>query len=310
MTDTMITISQDELGGADVLNTVKAPRPQPGIGQILIRVRAAGVNPIDKSNRETGIFLGQPPFVLGWDVSGTVEAVGMGVSVHQAGDEVFGMLPFPGAGGGYAQYVTAPARDFVPKPGNLTHEEAAALPLAALTAWQALVDTAHIGADSKVLVIGAAGGVGHLAVQIAKSRGAHVTAVVSTANADFARSLGADEVIDRTKTDFTVTVRDLDVVLDTVGADLLPALDSLRSGGILVALSPGAYAAARAEAERRGIRAATLLVEADRLGMTEIAELAAAKQLVPAVDATYPLEQAGAAQESRPSHGKTVLVVP
>jgi len=310
MTNTMIAISQDELGGAGVLKTVTAPVPQPGIGQILIRARAVGVNPIDKANRETGMFLGQPPFVLGWDVSGTVEAVGMGVTVHQAGDEVFGMLPFPGVGGGYAQYVTTPARDFVPKPGNLTHEEAAALPLAALTAWQALVDTAHVGADTKVLVIGAAGGVGHLAVQIAKSRGAHVTAVVSTANADFARSLGADEVIDRTRTDFTATVRDLDVMLDTVGADLIPALDSLRSGGTLVALSPRAYAAASEEAERRGIRAATLLVEADRLGMTEIADLAAAKQLVPAVDATYPLEQAGTAQEAKPSHGKTVLVVP
>ena len=310
MTDTMITISQNELGGADVLTAVTAPVPQPGIGQILIRARAVGVNPIDKANRETGMFLGQPPFVLGWDVSGTVEAVGMGVTVHQAGDEVFGMLPFPGVGGGYAQYVTTPARDFVPKPGNLTHEEAAALPLAALTAWQALVDTAHVGADTKVLVIGAAGGVGHLAVQIAKSRGAHVTAVVSTANADFARSLGADEVIDRTRTDFTATVRDLDVMLDTVGADLIPALDSLRSGGTLIALSPRAYAAASEEAERRGIRAATLLVEADRLGMTEIADLAAAKQLVPAVDATYPLEQAGTAQEAKPSHGKTVLVVP
>jgi NADPH:quinone reductase-like Zn-dependent oxidoreductase len=310
MTDTMITISQDKLGGADVLKTVNAPVPQPGIGQILIRARAAGVNPIDKANRETGLFLGQPPFVLGWDVSGTVEAVGMGVTVHQAGDEVFGMLPFPGTGGGYAQYVTAPARAFVAKPDSLTHEEAAALPLAALTAWQALVDTAHIAAGTKVLVIGAAGGVGHLAVQIAKSRGAQVTAVVSTANTDFARSLGADEVIDRTKEDFTAAVRDLDVVLDTVGAELVPALDCLRPGGTLVALSPRAYAAAREEAERRGIRAATLLVEADRLGMTEIADLAAAKQLVPAVDATYPLEQAGAAQEARPSHGKIVLVVP
>src|ERR1700761_9322839 len=163
MTDTMIAVSQDELGGADVLKTVPAPVPVPGLGQILIRVRAAGVNPIDRANRETGLFLGQPPFVLGWDVSGTVAAVGFGVSVHQPGDEVFGMLPFPGAGGGYAQYVTGPARAFVPRPDSLTHEAAAALPLAALTAWQALVDTAHIGAGARVLVIGAAGGTGHLA---------------------------------------------------------------------------------------------------------------------------------------------------
>src|ERR1700753_4147438 len=108
MTAPRITISKDKLGGADVLKTVNAPVPQPGIGQILIRARAAGVNPIDKANRETGLFLGQPPFVLGWDVSGTVEAVGMGVSVHQAGDEGFGMLPFPAAGGCLATFRAPP----------------------------------------------------------------------------------------------------------------------------------------------------------------------------------------------------------
>lgn len=305
----MLSISQDRLGGADVLTPVTTPVPEPGIGQILIRVLAAGVNPIDRTNRETGLFLGQPPFVLGWDVSGIVEAVGMGVTVHQAGDEVFGMLPFPGAGGAYAQYVTAPARAFVAKPGSLHHEEAAALPLAGLTAWQALVDTAHIGAGTRVLVNGAAGGVGHLAVQIARALGAHLIAVVSTPNVEFARSLGAAEVIDRTKTDYSVTVRDLDVVLDTAGADPVPAFGSLRAGGTFITLSPRALAPAREEAERRGIRAATLLVEADRLALTSLADLAAAGQLAAAVGATYPLQQAGQAQEARPGRGKTVLVL-
>jgi NADPH:quinone reductase-like Zn-dependent oxidoreductase len=309
MNETMIAISQDRLGGAEVLTPVTVPVPQPGIGQILIRVHAAGVNPIDRTNRETGMFVGEPPFVLGWDVSGTVAAVGLGVSVHQPGDEVFGMLPFPREHGAYAEYVLAPARAFVPKPGNLSHTEAAALPLAALTAWQALVETARIGDGTRVLISGAAGGVGHLAVQIAKSRGAHVTAVVSGRNADFARELGADEVIDRTAADYTASVRGLDVVLDTRGSDPVPALATLRSGGVFLTLAPPAVAKAEPEAGRRGIRAATLLVEADSTGMNAIAGLAAAKRLVPAVSATYPLEQAGTAQEATPDRGKIVLTI-
>lgn len=309
MNDTMIIISQNQLGGAEVLKPVTAPIPQPGISQILVRVHAAGVNPIDKTNRETGMFTGEPPFVLGWDVSGTVAAAGAGVTVHETGDEVFGMLPFPQGHGAYAEYVVAPARAFVPKPANLTHVEAASVPLAGLTAWQALAETSHVGAGTRVLVNGAAGGTGHLAVQIAKSLGAHITAVVSAPNAEFARSLGADDVIDRTTTDYTAVARDLDVILDTTGSDPVPAFSSLRAGGIFVTLAPPALAPARAEAGRRGIRAATLLVEADRVGMNVIAELAAAKQLVPTVAATYPLQQAGTAQDTKPGRGKNVLVV-
>ena len=309
MTENMIAISQDRFGGAEVLTPVTVPVPKPGINEILIRVHAAGVNPIDKTNRENGIFVGQPPFVLGWDVSGTVAAAGFGVTVHQAGDEVFGMLPFPRGHGAYAEYVVAPARVFVPKPANLTHVAAASLPLAGLTAWQALAEIAHVGPGTRVLVNGAAGGVGHLAVQIAKSLGAHVTAVVSGPNADFARSLGADDVLDRTVTDYTASVRDLDVVLDTRGIDARPALDTLRPGGIFVTLAPPAIDPVRAEAERRGIRTAAFLVEADRVGMNAIAELAASKRLVPSVSATYPLAEAGKAQDAKPARGKIVLEV-
>ncbi|WP_433294221.1 NADP-dependent oxidoreductase [Actinoplanes sp. CA-030573] len=309
MTDTMITISQNELGGPEVLEVVSAPIPQPGLGQILIHVHAAGVNPIDATNRQTGLFLGQPPFVLGWDVSGTVAAVGGGVSIHKPGDQVFGMLPFPAGSGAYAQYVLAPARAFVPKPAHLSHPEAAALPLAGLTAWQALVETAHIGPGSRVLINGAAGGVGHLAVQIAKSRGAYVIAVVSAGNADFVRVLGADEVIDRADAAQVAGVRDVDVVLDTTGGDPAATFEFLRADGTFVTLAPRALPAAQAEAERRKIRTATLLVEADRVGMNALAELAANKQLVPVVDATYPLQQAGIAQATKPKSGKNVLLV-
>src|SRR5262249_35905304 len=173
-----------------------------GVSEIVVRVRAAGVTPIDGANRQTGALVGPPPFVLGWDVSGTVEAVGLGVTLYQPGDEVFGLLPFPQGHGAYAEYAVGPTRAFGRKPAGLDHVQAAAIPMVGLTAWQALVDTARIGEDNRVLITGAAGGIGHLAVQIAKARGAHVTALASEANLDFVRSIGADEAIDYNGTDF------------------------------------------------------------------------------------------------------------
>jgi NADPH:quinone reductase-like Zn-dependent oxidoreductase len=165
---TMRAVSQDELGGPEVLKLVSLPTPEPGVSEILIRVHAAGVNPIDGANRQTGALIGRPPFVLGWDISGTVEAVGPGVTLYKPGDEVFGMLPFPQGHGAYAEYVVGPTRAFVPKPDRLDHVQAAAIPMVGLTAWQALVDTARIDKGSRVLINGAAGGIGHLAVQIAR----------------------------------------------------------------------------------------------------------------------------------------------
>jgi len=163
MNGTMKAVSQDELGGPDVLKLVTVPTPEPGISEILIRVHAAGVNPIDGAQRQTGAFVGQPPFVLGWDLCGAVEAVGPGVTLYQPGDVVFGMLPFPQGHGAYAQYAVGPTRVFVRKPDRLDHVHAAAIPMVGLTAWQALVDTAGVGAGSRVLINGAAGGIGHLA---------------------------------------------------------------------------------------------------------------------------------------------------
>ena len=309
MNDTMQAISQDELGGPEVLTSVSLPRPTPGIGEVLVRVHAASVNPVDRANRERGLF-GQPPFVLGYDVSGTVEAVGPGVTLYARGDEVFGMLPFPHGHGAYAEYVVAPTRVFVPKPENLDHVQAAAIPLAGLTAWQALVDTAGIGEGSRVLINGAAGGVGHLAVQVAKARGAYVIALASAAHADFVRSLGADEVIDYAATDFTDVVGDLDVVLEVIGGDYpAKALDVLKYGGILVSIQPTTVASIARDAAERGIRVAGLLVEADRLAMTALADLAAAGELVPTIAATFPLDQAATAQAIKAGPGKVVLTL-
>jgi NADPH:quinone reductase-like Zn-dependent oxidoreductase len=296
MNGTMKAISQDELGGPEVLELVTLPIPEPGVSQILVRVHAAGVNPIDGAQRQTGAFVGEPPFVLGWDISGTVEAVGPGVTLYEPGDEVFGLLPFPEGHGAYAEYVVGPTRAFVPKPDRLSHVQAAAIPMVGLTAWQALVDTARVGEGSRVLIDAGAGGIGHVAVQIAKARGAHVTALVSAANLDFARSLGADEAIDYHGMHFTEFVRDQDIVLDIVGGDY-PArtLDLLKPGGILVSTQPSALEGLAEAAAERGVRLAGVIVEADQVGMSALAGLAAAGKLVPTIAATFPLEEARAA---------------
>jgi NADPH:quinone reductase-like Zn-dependent oxidoreductase len=296
MNGTMKAVSQDELGGPEILKLVTLPTPEPGVSSILIRVHAASVNPIDGANRQTGALIGQPPFVLGWDISGTVEAVGLGVTLYKPGDEVFGMLPFPQGHGAYAEYAVGPTRVFVPKPDRLGHVQAAAIPMVGLTAWQALVDTGGVGEGSRVLINGAAGGIGHLAVQIAKARGAHVTALASAANLDLVRSLGADEAIDYNSTDFTEVVRDQDVVLDVVGGDYpARALDVLKPGGILVSTQPPSLQPVAEAAAERGIRVAGIIVESDQVGMSALADLAANGQVVPTIAATFPLEEAGAA---------------
>src|SRR5690606_27681495 len=214
----MRAVVQTELGGPEVLTLTEIPRPEPGPGEILVRVEAAGVNPIDcKTRASGGLLRASPPFTVGWDVSGVVEAVGRGVRLHRVGDEVYGMPSFPRFAGGYAEYVAAPARHFDRKPAGLSHIEAAALPLAALTARQALVDTAGLGAGLRVLVHAGAGGVGHLAVQIAGSLGAFVIATASPRKTGFVRKLGADVVLDYTAADFAADLADVDVVLDAVG---------------------------------------------------------------------------------------------
>jgi len=309
---TMRAISQDSLGGPDVLHEVELPRPVPGLSQIQVAVHAAGLNPTDWKHRARRVFLPDPPFVLGFDVSGVVEAIGFGVTLFKPGDEVFGMLPYPNGSGAHAEYVTGPARAFAHKPRDLTHVEAAALPLAGLTAWQALVDTADIRPSQRVLIHAAAGGVGHLAVQIAKARGAHVIGTASAANHDFVRGLGADEVIDYHSTDVAATVRDVDVVLDPLGGESpLRSLATLRRGGILVSLLGGSPELAE-RAAAQGVRVAMLLVEADHAGMSAIADLVETGRLRPTVAATFPLAEAAKAHalgETGHTAGKLVLVV-
>lgn len=310
----MRAIRQTVLGGPEVLDEVEVERPAPGPSELLVRVRAAGLNPTDWKHRENGGFLKEPPFVLGWDVSGVVEAVGLGVALFEPGDEVFGMLPYPYGAGSHAEYVTAPARSFARKPASVDHEQAGALPLAALTAWQALVDTADVRPGQRVLIHAAAGGVGHLAVQIAKARGAYVIGTASAAKHDFLRELGVDEPVDYQKTDFAEAVRHVDVVLDTIGGDYrFRSLRVLRPGGLLVTLLPSGATDFIEEADKLGVRAVEMLVEADHAGMNAIAELVEGGKLRATIAGSFPLAEAAKAHalgDTGRTTGKLVLTLP
>ncbi|MFF7245292.1 NADP-dependent oxidoreductase [Embleya sp. NPDC008237] len=309
----MRAIRQDTLGGPEVLKVVEVERPTPGASEVLVRVHAAGVNPTDYWHRASGGLLGDTPVPLGWDVSGVVESVGLGVSVFRPGDEVFGMPRLPQPAGTYAEFVTSPARHLARKPAALSHVEAAALPVAALTAWQSLVDAADVRSGQRVLIHAAAGGVGHLAVQIAKARGAYVIGTARAAKHELLRGLGADELIDYTSVDFAEAVRDVDVVLDTIGGEYGPrSLRTLRPGGLVVSLASPAEVELVPVAEAAGLRAGFTIVEPDQGGLKEIAALAEAGLLRPVIDAVLPLEQAGKAHElgeSGRTSGKIVLTV-
>ncbi len=314
----MRVISQRRLGGPEVLGPVEARRPVAGSGEVLVRVHAAGLNPTDYKTRAFGGLLrAEPPFVLGHDVSGVVESVGWGVTVLEPGDEVYGMLDYPHLLGGYAEYVTAPARRFVRKPAGIDHVQAAALPLASLTAWQALTDRARARRGERVLIHAAAGGVGHLAVQIAKSLGLYVIGTASAGKHDFVRELGADEVIDYTSVDFARAVREsageVDVVLDAVGGDYSArSLPVVRDGGTLVSLTTPQDDALRAEAGARGVRAGFMLVEPDSAGLAAVAGLVARGGLRARVAAVLPLAEAAKAHELGETgrvEGKLVLRV-
>ncbi|WP_030466520.1 NADP-dependent oxidoreductase [Lentzea aerocolonigenes] len=302
----MRVITQKTVGDASVLEVAEVAKPVPGAGQVLVEVGAAGVNPVDTYIR-AGAFpaLGEPPFTLGWDVAGTVEQAGEGAE-FAVGDEVYGLLPFPGTGGGYAEYVVANAADLVLRPAHLTVEEAGAVPLVALTAWQALVGRGGLSAGQRVLIHAAAGGVGHVAVQIAKARGAYVVGTASAAKHDFLRSLGADELVDYRHEDFT-EIDPVDVVFDTIGGEYAERSAAvLKPGGVLVSIIPG----------NPGFdvdRAVDLGVRFELFGSVSAsgADLAALPQLRVQLDHVVPLADAAKAHElveSRRTTGKVVLV--
>ncbi|WP_405488341.1 NADP-dependent oxidoreductase [Nocardia sp. NBC_00511] len=307
----MRAVIQKTFGGPEVLEVVETPKPELLSGEVLVRVRASAVNPVDIAVR-SGAFplLGQPPFGVGWDISGVVEETGPGAR-YEIGEEVYGMPFFPRAATGYAEYVAAPSRQLARKPKSLSHIEAAALPLAALTAWQGLVDKAGVKAGDRVLIHRAAGGVGHLAVQIAKARGAYVIALASAGKHDYVKNLGADEVIDYRTTDFTEAVRDVDIVFDSV-ADGARSLQVLKPGGVLVTILEHVNPELEHTVKESGRRFAGVSVEPDYAALEAIAELADAGKLRPTVSETLPLEQVGKAHElvaSGQTVGKVVLTI-
>jgi len=305
-----------EYGSPEVLAIEQVPAPEPIPTEVQVRVHAAGVNPVDcKTRAGAGVagVLGEPPVRLGWDVSGVVTEVGAGVTRFRVGDEVFGMPWFPRQAGAYAEYVTAPSRHFAGKPHALSHEEAGALPLAGLTAWQIVVETIQLQAGDDVLVHGAGGGVGHLAVQIAKARGANVIATARAEQADWLRALGADQVIDYQAERFEDLVADLDAVIDFPGSYGERSLPVLRPGGMLVSVPSGVPQEVLDLALRSQRRATGFLVEPDPAGLAGLAHLVESGRLQVKVGRAFDLadvaEAHRLAEGGHHGGGKIVLTV-
>jgi NADPH:quinone reductase-like Zn-dependent oxidoreductase len=310
---TMKAIRQHKFGGTEVLQYEDVPRPEPIPTEVLVRVQATSVNPVDFKTRSGHGPLRQMPFTVGWDVAGVVAQLGGGVTRFAVGDEVFGMPWFPRQAGSYAEYVTAPSRQFVRKPAGLSTAEAAALPLAGLTAWQTLVDTAQVRPGQRVLIHAAAGGVGHLAVQIAKARGAYVIGTARPANHEALAGLGADQLIDYRSTRFEDAVGDIDVVLDLIGGEnSVRSLRVMRPGGLLIPVPSGAGRAVFDLAAEAGVRVTGFLVEPDQVGLDGLVQLVESGQLRVLVSRQFPLTEVGAAHEAAQhdhSMGKIVLTV-
>jgi NADPH:quinone reductase-like Zn-dependent oxidoreductase len=309
----MYSIVQEAVGAPSVLRLVEVAQPSPGSGEVLVRVAAAGVNPVDAAVR-SGAFplLGDPPFTVGWDVAGTIEDVGPGVQAFQAGDEVLGLVNFPNAAGAYAQYVVAPVDQVVRRPTNLPPVAAGALPMAALTAWQALVGIAELGPGRRVLIQAAAGGVGHVAVQLAKARGAYVIGTASAAKHAFVRDLGADEVVDYTTTDVAAAIEPVDVALDLVGGAVAEqSVAAVRLGGLVVAAVGSRLGRAKELAPESGKRLEIVSVRPSGPDLAELAALVEAGRLRVHVEHALPLAEAAKAHElieSQRTTGKIVLV--
>ncbi|GAB2656562.1 NADP-dependent oxidoreductase [Kribbella swartbergensis] len=311
----MRAVRQQEWGPPETMQLVHIDPPQAAPTELLVKVKAAGVNPVDHFTR-LGVAYNRVlelPFVNGWDVAGTVEDVGYGVTRFRPGDRVFGMPCFPRAAGAYAEYVAAPSRQFARMPAELSFVEAAGLPLAGLTAWQMLVETARLQPGHRVLVTAAAGGVGHLAVQAAKALGAEVIASARAAKHDFLRALGADQVVDYTTTDLPGVVRDVDVVIQLVGgAPALRSLECLRPGGIMVNSQAAWTPGMQRRASELGVQACAFLVEPDGRGLEALAGMVAVGTLRVEVGHTFPLAAAAQAHEliaGGTTTGKIVLVV-
>ncbi|HEY9768499.1 MAG TPA: NADP-dependent oxidoreductase [Coleofasciculaceae cyanobacterium] len=299
-------------GNKDVLNYVDVERPEPKAGEVLVKVHVAAVNPADWKIRDgMGESFGfKLPLILGGDIAGTIEAVGDGVEIFKQGDTVYGMT-LSSLSGGYAEYAVAKADAIVLKPERITFEEAAAIPIAALTAWQAMFDLANLSSGQRILITGASGGVGSMAVQLAKAKGAFVIGTASGKNEQFVRDLGADEFVDYTRQPFEEVIKDMDVVFDTVGGDTLErAFQTLKKGGFLVrsVQTPSEEEKAR----ELGVEAAWVFCKPSAQQLVEISRLIDEGKLKIHIETVLPLPEVKKAHQlsqSGRTRGKIVLQI-
>ncbi|MCJ8165906.1 NADP-dependent oxidoreductase [Pontibacter sp. E15-1] len=304
-------------GDVENFQLAEIDTPKPQKNEVLVKVKAISVNPVDTKTRAGEAFYGQlkddGPVIVGWDISGEVAEVGEGVTEFKPGDGVFGMVNFPGSGKAYAEYVAAPVAHLAHKPANISHEEAAAATLAALTAWQVLVHEAKIQSGQRVLIHAAAGGVGHFAVQIAKHFGAYVIGTASVENHDFLRSLDVDETIDYKRQKVEEVVKNVDIVLDSLGVEnTLKSLKTLRSGGKIVSILGGANDTVQEEASKHHIEAKNYLVHSSAEDMTQLADLLQRGIIRAHVAFTFPFEDMAKAHQQVESHktrGKVTVLV-
>ena len=308
-TATMKAIRIHEHGGPEVLKYEDAPRPTPQQGEVLVKVYAAGVNPVDWKMREGYRNLDNLPLIPGWDFSGVIESIGMNVTGWKEGDEVYAR-PDISRDGAYAEFIVVRASEIALKPKSIDHVQAAAIPLAALTAWQSLFEKGGLKSGQKVLIHAAAGGVGHFAVQLAKWKGAYVIGTASERNHDFLRELGVDEAIDYSETRFENVVHDADLVFDTIGGETTErSWQVLKKSGILVSIINRSV---EQEAKDHGLRGGYVFVQPNAEQLKEIAGLVESGKLKPSVTTVLPLEEAPKAQKmSQALHtrGKIVLKV-
>jgi len=301
-------------GGVENLIHTQTDTPVIGDNEVLVQVKAISINPVDVKTRAGKGMYGRlktfSPLILGWDISGVVTASSS--PQFKAGDEVFGMVNFPGHGKAYAEYVAAPAAHLALKPANISHAEAAAATLAPLTVWQTLVQFGQVKAGQRVLIQAAAGGVGHYAVQIAKHLGAYVIGTSSAANRDFVLSLGADEHIDYRSQQFEQVVGNIDFVLDAIGGDHIDrSLEVIKPGGTLVSIPSGLSEQVTEKAKAKGIRGAFILVQSSGEDMQQLADLLAQGKLRSHVSQTFPfaeMDKAHLQVESGRTVGKVVVI--
>ena len=311
----MKSIILKDFGGTDQLQMADLPVPGINDGEVLVQVKAISINPVDAKTRAgrgaAGQFKDADPKILGWDIAGVVNESGS--DLFQVGDEVFGMVNFPGQGKAYAEYVAAPADQLALKPEGASFEDAAATTLAALTAWQAFADHGRLRAGQRILIHAAAGGVGHFAVQIAKHAGAYVIGTASAANREFILGLGVDVHIDYQTDKFEELVKDVDFVLDTLGGDIIDrSLKVIKKGGTIISINSGANDQVQEKAKTRGIFGGKMLVQSNGEDMQHLASLLEDGVLKPTVSMVFPFEkmaEAHAQIETGKTRGKIVVTI-